>query len=456
MEMLSITTRGSPAEPVEGPTLEIDDFGKLGRASIKLAPFTIICGKNNSGKSYLAYVIWALYNLKNEIFRVRQSELRAPAWFSDILRKAESNNDQEFVRIDHRKVNADVNRWLYSRKDKFASRLLNQPNSSIGSLKIRLQRDLFIKRGGEVPQEIGGSKIELDSWTYAWSDDGPQPSRGWMLISKSDRKMSDANLYVSVLEHIILGHNRHGADYIPAARSGLLLSTPFISDFLFSTLGAGRSVKPSSFTAPMVSFLRNLVRPSGGSPGSTSKIADFLESSILQGHVTRQDDGSSPEFTYTPQGSKTRIPVHATSSMVTELTPIIGLLRSPGLHALILEEPEAHLHLAAQRQMARALVRLSNLGIPVIVTTHSDTFIQQINFLMLLSRNKKRAKVAKSLGYSKEEFLDTNRVVAYELIPDGRKSHATELQIGEFGISPSTISDVVLSLSHEILEVVER
>ena len=49
---------------------------------------------------------------------------------------------------------------------------------------------------------------------------------------------------------------------------------------------------------------------------------------------------------------------------------------------MIIEEPEAHLHPAAQTQMAVTLGRLVRAGIRVLVTTHSDWLLKEIGNLM--------------------------------------------------------------------------
>ena len=52
--------------------------------------------------------------------------------------------------------------------------------------------------------------------------------------------------------------------------------------------------------------------------------------------------------------------------------------------AMIIEEPEAHLHPELQQKMARLIINMMNLGIPVWITTHSDTILQHINNMMKL------------------------------------------------------------------------
>ena len=41
--------------------LTIEEFGKIKRAKLKVAPFTLFVGDNNSGKSYLLSLLWGIY-----------------------------------------------------------------------------------------------------------------------------------------------------------------------------------------------------------------------------------------------------------------------------------------------------------------------------------------------------------------------------------------------------------
>ena len=52
---------------------------------------------------------------------------------------------------------------------------------------------------------------------------------------------------------------------------------------------------------------------------------------------------------------------------------------------LIVDEPEGHLSPKNQIYMARLLAMCVNAGVKVLVTTHSDYFIQEINNLIMLN-----------------------------------------------------------------------
>ena len=78
---------------------------------------------------------------------------------------------------------------------------------------------------------------------------------------------------------------------------------------------------------------------------------------------------------------------------------------------LIFEEPESHLHPAAQRQLARGIVRLVNAGVKVIITTHSDTFVSQINNLLALSQAGD--DLIAERGFEAADLLRQEQVGAY-------------------------------------------
>ena len=75
------------------------------------------------------------------------------------------------------------------------------------------------------------------------------------------------------------------------------------------------------------------------------------------------------------------------SSMVSELAPVVLYLRHVVQrgNVLIIEEPEAHLHPAMQTAFARELARLVLDGVRIVLTTHSEWFLEQIGNLVRLS-----------------------------------------------------------------------
>jgi hypothetical protein len=113
-----------------------------------------------------------------------------------------------------------------------------------------------------------------------------------------------------------------------------------------------------------------------------------MEQEILKGVVKEEESGVGyPTFYYRPDGWKQDLPLMNTSSMVSELAPVVLYLRhvvSPG-ETLIIEEPESHLHPAMQVEFMRQLARAVRSGVRIILTTHSEWVLEELANLVRLS-----------------------------------------------------------------------
>ena len=123
-------------------------------------------------------------------------------------------------------------------------------------------------------------------------------------------------------------------------------------------------------TVPLLSgvladFLDGLLGMSRTVRGSSFDLGAVLERNLLAGAVRldRSETGF-PSFVYRPANWDADLPIMRTSSMVSELAPVVLYLRhyvEPG-NVLIIEEPESHLHPALQATFARELARLVHSG----------------------------------------------------------------------------------------------
>ena len=162
--------------------------------------------------------------------------------------------------------------------------------------------------------------------------------------------------------------------------------------------GLERSSGNATFSGIIADFLKQIISYEEGrvSSDEMSGIAKVLEDEVLRGEVEVRKPAGYPEFRYRPQKSEQTLRMSQSSSMVSELAPLVLFLRGivqPG-DTLIIEEPEAHLHPAAQTKVALTLTRLVRAGVRVIITTHSDWLLEQIGNLiregevMKLGKNK--------------------------------------------------------------------
>lgn len=62
----------------ERTPLSVKDFGPIAEAAIDLRPFTVFVGASNTGKSYLAILLYALHQFFGSPVIARH--LQYPAW----------------------------------------------------------------------------------------------------------------------------------------------------------------------------------------------------------------------------------------------------------------------------------------------------------------------------------------------------------------------------------------
>jgi predicted ATPase len=77
--------------------------------------------------------------------------------------------------------------------------------------------------------------------------------------------------------------------------------------------------------------------------------------------------------------------------MVKELSPIYLIIRelADKDFLIIIEEPESHLHPAAQIKLMEIFAKLVNEGLNILITTHSDLLLRKLAHLIMESSSKK-------------------------------------------------------------------
>ena len=116
-----------------------------------------------------------------------------------------------------------------------------------------------------------------------------------------------------------------------------------------------------------------------------------------------------------PQGE--RIPLHLSSSSATEMSRLffnLVLNREDESTLFIIDEPESHLDTMNQIQLARALVRWVNSGMKILISTHSDYIIKEINNLIMLNGSfDYKEELQRDLGYKEDDSIDPSVIEAY-------------------------------------------
>ncbi|MBK8663657.1 MAG: AAA family ATPase [Ignavibacteriales bacterium] len=155
-------------------------------------------------------------------------------------------------------------------------------------------------------------------------------------------------------------------------------------------------------TVPVSDFILQLSGLSNSTNSSAPgyiEIIREMESNLLEGAVIFNPDEG--KLFYKSSVFDSSYDLSVVSSMVAEISLIAGyfkfvvndtiLEKSPlgsvnafKQHPLIfIEEPEAHLHPEVQVKLMEYFVKLANLGVKIIITTHSDYMLGKLSNILI-------------------------------------------------------------------------
>ncbi|KAA6319420.1 hypothetical protein EZS27_030680 [termite gut metagenome] len=138
-------------------------------------------------------------------------------------------------------------------------------------------------------------------------------------------------------------------------------------------------------------------------------LAEEIERKIVHGNVSISDLG---EILFQPQHMDETLPFLLSASLIKTLSGLIIYLKHEAdiSHLLIIDEPELNLHPDNQILLAHIFAKMLNAGIRLLISTHSDYIVRELNNMIMLS-SKKIDK--KEFGYEDDEYLNPKDVGAY-------------------------------------------
>ena len=425
--MRAADTLGSAQRRIQ---IEVRNFGPVAKGLVDLRPLTVFVGPSNTGKTYLSILVYALHRSLGGFQRLPASHasLNFPydlIGYSRPGQGLQSDNPVLKQTVSDLIKNTQQPSIRYS--DLPASvrsnmqAVLQDPELLGSDLELELKRCLdcgtnsdFIRLPSEQHElSIALRVAEADRclWHFSMKMTGDRTTVAGDIedLELTHAEAASADLKLAQLRHklsqtprLISGNDildlAHDGEkdngtmhYLPAARSGIMQSHRVIASSLIARstrAGLERPPELPTFSGVVADFMQRIILYRSEDPTGNDalrELANALEQETLAGHIgTREIHGGYTDFAYRPLGTVADIPLTRASSMVTELAPVVLFIHSLVRvgDTLIVEEPEAHLHPAAQTRMAATLARLVRAGVRVLITTHSDWLLKEIGNLM--------------------------------------------------------------------------
>lgn len=459
--------------------VRIQNIGLVKDAEVNVRDLTVVMGPNSSGKSTIAMVVYAALSAAPFGDRMRSPgryvSFRTTRGFLDSLSDDQRTRLSAAIRAGAVGRDREVNlgaippdllracaRWLL--KD-FGQSLALEMKRAVGDELSSLQRRANGRRQRN-------SHIQVDNESLGWSVDLKVTAVGRsVVVSVADLKLPESDdgpeglfaapLFSEDLDDEILldsivsdwiaprvaawlfsGFPR-GVHYLPAARSGLLQSHRIVAAAMVQRAASAgiREMSVPALNGVVADFISSVIEPDRLRRPRRGRFAEFsrrIEQELLKGRVTRDDSLGYPEIEFADESGT--YPMQRASSMVTELTPIVLLLKGAvGEDDLvIIEEPESHLHPESQALLASVLFDLAG-RVPVLLTTHSDYVVSTVN-------NRLRAEQLQSKSGTQVSALQMHRN------NDGSAT-ATKLDVDRMdGISEENFTEVAGRLYDEQVE----
>jgi len=408
---------------------KFENLGLLDEATLELADLTLICGENNTGKTYATYAVYGFLRSWRRLLQiVLAQEIEAIA-------KAQGTYKLDLHAMFHGKVND----YLAKLSEKYISllpRTFAANKSFFDGVRVQVSVDdtldfsatLFhrtIKDGpaGKVlatlSKEPGSNLLEL-----LIADDS--------LLRSPFSGLSQ--FFVDAIAEIVFSPYLPDAHMSSAERTGAAIfrreldiartrmleklsnmnsteikQNPFM---LLEQVDAGYAW-PVEDNVEFIRQLEDIDKQTGQLASEAPMLLQAFDAIIGGSYKVIKDQG----LVYQPKGSgKHRFSMNESSSCIRALLDIGFYLRCKAKprDVFIIDEPELSLHPRNQRAFARLVARMVNAGVRVFITTHSDYLIKEFNTLIMLAQSTAHTKkMQQTHGYADEELLNPQRVRLY-------------------------------------------
>ena len=473
--------------------IKFSNLGSIQETELDLRPLTVIIGPNNSGKTYIAYSIYGLWQRVRRTLNMYKGQLdfkqeNQGGWSLQIdnnlldffVRDAEemaksfqgSSLESFFQDSSHKLFSKTLFSIIISRQEvEDAINLLTQQESffleifhlSYGiSIKIKISRQnntLFFKTQSQNQENnINENKI---------------------LIEDFHQTNTPEIYFIDVIKQIIFSNKIFA---FPAERNAFINTYKMLANRRYQLLKQTQrellSISSSErqldllkeqgdirYPQPVEDFLdflseielQEIPKTNSSNKNEFQKLADEIEKQLQNKNKTNLKPtklGGKEIKVLVKKGLE--IDIYNASSSIKQLAPLLLYLRFRASKGdfLVIDEPEMNLHPESQAKLLEALSILVNLGVRILLTTHSPYVMAHLN--NLVNGNHENPEILKrqsSSLYLQDEraFLPIDKVSAYEM----KDNKLVSLNDPDYGIRWDTLSDVAVDIQQKFFEIYE-
>lgn len=397
--------------------LQIKELGAIKEGTIDLTKkLNVFCGPNGTGKTYMAFAVYGL--LKNQIHIGSNEEL-----VKDLIDNKKINYSIDFeALIDYRK------NLISNFKEDF---------DSLFGIGEELAKQFFgdtIINFAETEQEFEEnltncsfeSLLELRKSNVKFTKEKKSKVLQIEILDKtiSNEEIKTLNFFLNSAMFSLLATFPISSTYIlPVERNSIFTFSKELSLSKQEAVDHFHAMTSKNKTDRFDLLFKKTTRyplaikdglliaeDLGETKKNTSmffEFADEIEKELLHGKVIITNDG---EIQFKPdKAPKRQIPIHMTASIIKSLSSLVIYLKhlAKNNDLIIIDEPEINLHPDNQIILTQLFARLINKGFRLLISTHSDYIVREINNLIMLSSNELEIeKLKETFKYKKDEYIN--------------------------------------------------
>ncbi|EAI5465955.1 ATP-binding protein [Campylobacter lari] len=442
--------------------VKLKNIGMLDEAEFEVGNITLICGENNTGKTYATYSLYGYLDfmrIVRENFFVRKRKLYDENLSNDI-------KDTQEIKLTYIDIKNKLEDHIKNKTKLYSHRILVKvlagKNEDFANAEFDVDMQISLENVKQAIKQYL-EKLNLNNRAKAKHivyDDGI----GFSNLNKLEFKeyleiFFDNLLNYIFMKNFILSVERTGAsifqeelDFIKIAKLEAMqkiLKEEDVDLFEFhKKIEEKNQLYPKS-VRDNINFIRDVKQKSKlesmfkKDKDKYKNILDLL-GKVVGGKYKATDYG----ILYQPKGSKKFFNIEVASSSARSLLMLYFYI----LHVaqkgdiLMIDEPELNLHPKNQILLARLLVLLTNAGIKIFITTHSDYIVRELNNCIILN-NFTNEKIKENFKeYNDSYKLSKKDVNAYIAFYDTKNKKNTLKKVdisNENGIDMETFNDVI-------------
>lgn len=425
---------------------ELENIGPIKKAKVELGNITLLCGKNNTGKTYIAYSIYGWKDITHAIYnQIPFLPITTEGYLNPFFRKKiERFEETNKITINLKELNQLFLKDTRKKIPQFLATIFGANSDNFTKAKIICDKYCIPPSSSKLPTITTNVNIKNGEVSFS---------------SKENTSIGTAR------EAIIISLLPHFPFFIlPAERTNTRLFLNELdknrSDIIRELLNKSPNKALHSFHDHIARFAQpiqdnlNFVREFEYQIKFDSFLSEEFPSIIqyIEKILGIEYQNVNGQLFIKDPNSQQLIPYYMASTSARSLADLYIWLKHVARKGdtLFIDEPEINLHPENQIKIARLFAKLVNAGIKIFITTHSNYIIKELNNLVMLSNDfEAKQTILEQYDYAEDEKLLPTDIKPY-LVENGT---ANPIEVDKFGLVQTSFDEAIIQLNEAAADI---